>query len=210
MLKVYAIFIILLLFGCSSTKLTDSWKNTSFNNYQPKRVLILGVTPNITARNLYESNLKIALDKRGIQAYESTNILEPKFINLKQAEKNIEKEVSNLYKLGFDAILIAAVKGYEEKIPFKGTIFSDENNLQGFENYYFLNQDIYQNTGYYDKYKVYQIETSLFNITRKNGKSLVWVASYDVINPQKLKATIKHCNSAILKALEKEGIIPKI
>lgn len=210
MLKVYAIFIVFLLVGCSSTKLTDSWKNTSYNNYQPKKVLILGVTPNLTARNLYESKLKKAFYKRGIQSYEASKVMEPEFINLKQAEENIEKEVSNLSKLGFDTILIAAVKGYEERIPYKGNIFSNDDAMQGFENYYFLNQDVYLNTGYYDKYKVFHIEISLYNITNNNGKSLVWVASYDVINPQKIKATIKRCNLAILNTLEKEGIIPSI
>lgn len=210
MLKVYSIFIVLLLVGCSSIKLTESWKNTSFKNYQPKKVLVLGVTPNEKARNIYELKIKLALNKRGIQACEGSNVLKPEFTNLKQAETAIENEVVKLTDLGFDAILIAAVKGYEEKIPFKGNIFSNENNLQGFENYYFLNQDIYQNTGYYDNYKVFHIETSLYNIKNQNGKSLIWVASYDVINPQKIKATIKHCNSAILKALENDGIIPSI
>ncbi|SNR32844.1 hypothetical protein [Lutibacter flavus] len=210
MLKIYSIFIFFLLVGCSSTKLTDSWKNTSYNTYQPKKVLILGVTPNITARKLYESKLTTALNKRGIQGYEGANVLEPEFTNLKQAEKNIEKEVSNLSKLGFDAILIAAVKGYDERIPYKGNIFSNDDALQGFENYYFLNQDVYLDTGYYDKYKVFHIEISLYNITSENGKSLVWVASYDVINPKKIKTTIKRCNRAILSTLEKEGIIPEI
>lgn len=210
MLKTYFIFIVLILVGCSSTKLTESSKNSSYINYQPKKVLVLGVTSNDEARDIFERGIKYALNKRNIQACEGSNVLNPEFTNLKQAEKAVEKEVGKLAELGFDAILIAAVKGYEEKIPFKGNIFSNENNLQGFENYYFLNQDIYQDTGYYDKYKVFHIETSLYNIKSKNEKSLVWIAFYDVVNPQKIKTTIKQCNSAILKALEKDDIIPSI
>lgn len=210
MLKTYFIFIVLILVGCSSTKLTESSKNSSYINYQPKKVLVLGVTSNDEARDIFERGIKYALNKRNIQACEGSNVLNPEFTNLKQAETAVEKEVGKLAELGFDAILIAAVKGYEEKIPFKGNIFSNENNLQGFENYYFLNQDIYQDTGYYDKYKVFHIETSLYNIKSKNEKSLVWIAFYDVVNPQKIKTTIKQCNSAILKALEKDDIIPSI
>lgn len=210
MLKTYFIFIVLILVGCSSTKLTESSKNSSYTNYQPKKVLVLGVTSNDEARDIFERGIKYALNKRNIQACEGSNVLNPEFTNLKQAETAVEKEVGKLAELGFDAILIAAVKGYEEKIPFKGNIFSNENNLQGFENYYFLNQDIYQDTGYYDKYKVFHIETSLYNIKSKNEKSLVWIAFYDVVNPQKIKTTIKQCNSAILKALEKDDIIPSI
>ena len=210
MLKIGVIFFIILLTSCSSTQIADSWSNDSFSEFEPKQVLILGATPNTIAKKIYESELSSAFIKRGIKAYEASNILEPSFTTLEQAETTINKEVSNLSKLGFDSVLIATVKGYEEKTPYKGNLFDNNTTFNDFENYYFLNQHVYFDTDYYDNYKVFHIETSLFYIGTDNNKDLVWIASYNLINPQKIKNAIKGCNKAILKSLETAHIIPTL
>lgn len=71
-----------------------------------------------------------------------------------------------------------------------------------------MNQEIYYNNRFYDNYKVYHIEISLFNLINNTEKSLVWVASYDIVDPQKINATIKDCVNALETSLEEEGFIP--
>ncbi|REE81625.1 hypothetical protein BX611_1160 [Lutibacter oceani] len=210
MIKYRYIILLLLFISCHTTKITNSWKNDSYKNYQPKKVLVLGITPNKEARDFYEKNLTFELNKRNIRAYEGFNILEPDFLNLNQAEQEIENEVEELIELGFDTVLLATVKGFEERIPFDGNIFKNNDSFYGFENYYFLNQDIYNDRDYFKKYKVFHLEVSLYNISNKNQKKLVWLATYDIVDPKKIKNTIKKCISKILKSLEKEGIIPLI
>jgi hypothetical protein len=210
MLKYIYLLIVLNFISCGSTKITNSWKNDAYINYQPKKILVLGITPNKEARTIYENELKFELIKRNILACEGFNILEPDFSNINQVEQEIENEVEKLTELGFDAILLATIKGFEEKIPFDGNIFKNNDSFYGFENYYFLNQDIYNDRNYFEKYKVFHLEVSLFNLTYENKKTLVWLATYDIVDPKKIEKTTKQCIVKILKTLEKEAIIPLI
>lgn len=207
MVKYGYIILVLLFVSCHTTKTTKSWKNNQYQNYHPNKILILGVTPNIEAKTIYEKELKNAFIKKNIDAFEATKVLSPAFSTNKQDELAIDKEVKYLKDLGFDAIIIAAIKGFDEKTPFDSAIFKIEDYSYGFENYYFLNQDIYYNRDYYIKYKVFHLEVSLYNLTSKNEKALVWIGAYDLVDPQKVKETIKKCVRKIIESLEKEDLI---
>jgi len=207
MVKFSYIIFIFLFVSCQTTKATYSWKNKEYQNYHPNKTLILGVTPNLEAKSIYERELKIALTKRNLEALEASKVLSPAFNTNKQGEIAIEKEVKYLKGLGFDTIIIAAIKGYDEKTPFDSAIFKIDDSFFGFENYYFLNQDIYYNRDYYTKYKVFHLEVTLYNLTSKNEKALVWIGTYDIVDPKKVEETIKKCVRKILKSLENEELI---
>ncbi|MEX1382817.1 hypothetical protein [Lutibacter sp.] len=202
----YIIFLFLCV-SCHTAKTTHSYKNEQYQNYHPNKILILGVTPSLEAKTIYERELKKALNKRNIEAFEASEVLSPAFSANKQEEIAIEKEVKYLRNLGFDAIIMAAIKGFDEKTPFDGAIFKIDDSFFGFENYYFLNQDIYYNRDYFIKYNVYHLEVSLYNLTSKNEKTLVWIGNYDIVDPQKISETVKKCVRKILKSLEKEELI---
>jgi hypothetical protein len=78
-----------------------------------------------------------------------------------------------------------------------------------FGRYYYLYQDIYFIEGYYTKYKVYHVEASLYNLKEDNDKSLIWVATYDIVDPKQINSTINKYVKAIISSLEKEQIINK-
>ena len=194
--------------SCSTARITESWRNPEYKDYQPNKVLILGVTPNLTARKIYEEKLKTVLINKGIEADESHNVFKTSFTNLKQSEDEIQEQIETLSRKGFDAILISTVKGYDERISFGGDLYRKDDDLMQFGSYYYSYQNVYFNERIYEEYKVYHIEISLYNLINDTEKSLVWVASYDIIDPQRINATIKDCVNAIVESLEEEGIIP--
>jgi hypothetical protein len=202
------IFVFLMFLSCSSTRINESWRNPEYVDYQPSKVLILGITPNLTARKIYEEKLKLEFVHKGIIANEGNNILKRSFTNLKQTEDEIEEQIDMLLNKGYDAILISAVKGYENRITYRGDLLSNDMRLNRFGPYYYLNQNVYFDNEIYQEYKVYHIEISLYDLTSETEKSLVWVASYDIIDPKKINATIKDCVNAIVSSLEEEGILP--
>ena len=210
-MKTFCYLLILLLsLSCSSTKMIDMWVNKDNPNYQPKKVLIIGITDNLTARKIFEEQLKSELNKRGIHAVESYDVFDSTFTSFKQREIDIENEVKKLYNDGFDAILISAVKGVDEKTAYSGDTFFRDYYWRPFGRYYFMYQDIYLVEGYYTKYNVYRIEASLYNLNEDNNKSLVWVASYDIVDPKKITSTVNDYVKAIIKSLEQEHIISHI
>ena len=54
--------ILLLFFSCSSTRFVDSWKNEEITSFSPQKLLVIGMTDNLTARKIFEENIL----KRGI------------------------------------------------------------------------------------------------------------------------------------------------
>jgi hypothetical protein len=92
-------------------------------------------------------------------------------------------------------------------VTYSGNTYGRDYYWRRFGRYYYLTQDIYQVQGYYSKYKVYHVESSLFDLKQNNDKSLVWVASYDIIDPQTITKTVTNYVDAIIKSLEKEHLI---
>ncbi|HEY5687444.1 MAG TPA: hypothetical protein VIS27_03980 [Yeosuana sp.] len=199
-----------LLLNCSSTKLVDSWVDQESVNFTPKKVLVLGITDNLTARKIFEGELTKELQIRNINAVESFNVFTTSFISTKQTEDNIEKEVERLSENGFDAILISTVKGVNQKTVYSVDMYRTDYYWRRFGRYYYFYQDVYFDPGYYENYNIYNVEASLFDLKNHEDKSLVWVASYNIIDPKSINTTVKEYVKAIIETLEKEAIIPSV
>ena len=61
--------------------------------------------------------------------------------------------------------------------------------------------------GYYNDYRVYHVETSIYNIKEDEDKSLVWVGSFDIVDPSSISATVNDYVERIVRQLEKEGLV---
>lgn len=208
-MKKLSFLLIILFYSCSSTQLRESWFNKEYQEYKPENILIIGVTPNNDARNTFEEKLKNEFIERDINALKSTIVFEDAFKDSKQTETEIENQVQILLSSGYDTIIVSAVKSVEEKRILTGQSPKADYNLRKFKTYYLLNQDTFFEENTYSNYKVYHIETSIYNIKKDNEKSLVWVGYYNIVDPQNTKKTINGYVKAITKALEKETLIPK-
>ena len=208
MKSLWCLLTMILLLNCSSTKLVDSWVDEESVHFTPKKVLVVGITDDLTARKIFEGQLTSALQSRNVHAVQSFEVFETTFISIKQTEDNIQKEVERLAKDGFDAILISAVKGVNQKTVYSADTYRTDHYWRRFGRYYYLYQDVYFDPGYYEKYNIYNIEASLFDLKNNEDKSLVWVASYNIVDPKSINTTVKGYVKAIIKTLEKEAIIP--
>ena len=68
MKHLFIILFSLLILSCNSTQLVENWKNPDIDSYQPYKILIVGVTSNIKARQKFEKQLKNELELRGVTA----------------------------------------------------------------------------------------------------------------------------------------------
>lgn len=206
---VYTILVLSFFLSCSPAVLQGSWKSEDYTNYKIKNILIVGVTQNTTARMKYEEQLKREFNKRGVNASQSALIFEDSFKSSKQTEEDIENQVNKLANKGFETILISAVKGVDEKETYSGDIPRTYFGVWRFGRRYYLYQDIYFEPGYYMNYKVYHIETSIYNIKPDAKKSLVWVGSYDLVNPSDIDQSVTKYVNAVIRSLQEENMIPK-
>lgn len=200
---------IVILSGCSTIRVVDSWKNEDVLFFKPKKLLVVGITNNLTARKIFESSLKEEFLKRNINAYESSEVIEFSFTDSKKTEEEINSMTKELSQMGFDAIIISAVRGVDDKRTVSRGYYTVDYRWRRFGRYYYRFQDIYYNPGYYDDYKVYHVETSIYNINEDDDKSLIWVGALDLVDPQDISKTVDGYVTAIITKLETEGLITK-
>ena len=136
-------------------------------------------------------------------------IFESAFTDSKKSIEEIDKMVSGLSEKGFDAVIITAVKGVEERSSYDPGYYSIGYHWRRFGSYYYRFQDIYYNPGYYNEYKVYDVETSIYNLNKSENKSLVWVGAFQIVNPKTITSTVQEYVEEIINQLENQGIIPQ-
>ena len=77
-------FIIIIILGlltvsCSTTELVENWKNPDIDSYNPSKVLLVGMTSNVEARQQFEKQLQDEYASRGIESVMSLELFEPSF-----------------------------------------------------------------------------------------------------------------------------------
>jgi len=168
------------------------------------------MTQNLSARSLFEEKLRSKLFLRDINAVKSLEIFNPEFTHSRKTEEDIIASVKVLKEKGFDAILVTAVKGTENKKVSHKEYYNVNYRYNRYRNYYFIYQDIYYQPNYYEEYKVYHVESSLYSITSDAARTLIWTGSFDIIDPLKVHNTVVDYVERIIKSLEKEQLIKKL
>lgn len=209
MKKLVIIIVLIVLTGCSSTQFVDSWKNPETTSFNPKKALVVGITDNLTARKIFEEDFKDALILRNINAVESTTVLSEGFTSSKKSEEEINEMIQNISNDGFDAVVITVVKGVEKQKSYYENYPRVGFGWSRFGRYYYWYQDIYYTPRYYETYNVYHIETSIYNLNGAENKSLIWVGSFKVVDPQTISVTVKDYVDRIINQLETEQLIRK-
>ncbi|NJB70371.1 hypothetical protein GGR42_000833 [Saonia flava] len=210
MKKIVWFTVILFMMSCSSTRFVESWKNPEIRTFNPNKLLVVGMTNNLTAKKIFEENLKNALVQRSLNSVESSEVLGVAFTESKKSEEEIQQMIDQLGMEGFDAVMITAVKGIDENRAYNRGYYSYGNHYVRFGRYYYRYQDIYYNPGYYDDYKIYHVETSIYGFDVDENKSLIWVGSFDITNPQAMGTTIDDYVKKIVLQLEIEGLIKSL
>ncbi|WP_339754404.1 hypothetical protein [uncultured Winogradskyella sp.] len=123
------LFIVFMVFNCSSTKLTDSWRNPDYNTFKPKNILVIGVVQDLEARKVFEFQLKNELNKRRVNALQSTVVFEESFQDSQQTEIEIDAQVNKLLKAGYDSVLVSLVKGIGKNDSYSGKCSRKWKNL---------------------------------------------------------------------------------
>lgn len=202
--------VLLLLTRCSSTNFVDTWKNKEVTSFSPTNLLVVGMTDKLTARKIFEEELTRAFMLRGINATEGETVFNKSFTDSERSEAEIDKMIKSVSDSGFDAILITVVKGVDEKQNYRGGYYDVGYSWRRFGRYYYRYQNVYYNPAYYSTYKVYHVETSIYNINENEDRSLVWVGSLDIVDPQAITTTVRGHVASIIKQLEREKLIKKL
>lgn len=197
------IIAVLVLFSCNTTQLTDTWKNPEITTYEPSKILVVGLTSNLEARQNFENKLKTELQSRGIEAVSSLDI----FKSEKMTENDLLELENNLINSEFDTVLFSKIIGVEDKIVYRKTYDDYDETYSKFREDYLKYQDVYYNPDYYNEYTVYHAETALYCICPSKDRELIWKGYIDIVEPESANKTINNYVNLVILILEEEQLI---
>jgi len=210
MKHLFIILFSLLILSCNSTQLVENWKNPDIDSYQPYKILIVGVTSNIKARQKFEKQLKNELELRGVNAVMSLEFFDTSFRTEEMTEEQLNILEDDLLKDGFDTILLTKIVGIEDKITYKINYDGFDETYIKFKEDYLMHQDIYYNPDYYEEYTVYHAETSMYCICPTKDREMLWKGYIDIVEPQSTNETIKDYVTLVIVVLEEQQLINPI
>ena len=201
------IFVSILFVGCASPKLISSWKSPDADTYQVYKVLVVGMTQDEEVRNAFETRLRDALRDKGFEAERSLELFDKEFTTSEKTEADLDEVEQSLLAKGFDAILLTKIVGSENRETFRQRMNGIDNLYNQFSNDYLNNQKVYYDTDYYETFKIYTAETSLYCICIEKERALIWRGNINVAEPVKLEKTIDSYIKVIETAMQKEAVL---
>lgn len=194
------------LFSCS-LELVDSWKNPDISTYFPTKVLIIGMTSNTNARQQFENQLKKKFELRGSEAITSMVFLDSSVMTDKINGAQMDDLETKLLGEGFDTILLTKIIGVDHKIRYKQDYDGFDSTYKKFKEDYLMCQDIYYNPDYYENYKLYHTETSMYCICPTKERDLIWKGYIDITDPKNVEEIINEYVNLVIFALEEQQLI---
>ncbi|NQX77185.1 hypothetical protein [Gilvibacter sp.] len=135
----------LLISGCSSTKVLESWKATDAGDVKSKNFLVIARTDNPTVRKAFEDAMLRELRNNKMKGMVSYDFMEDLKPNKQLSEAEIEAAKQMIRDKGFEAVVITVLKDKKQTVNIKkeggyyaGATYSSSIDpyLYTFYNYY--------------------------------------------------------------------------
>ena len=181
--------------ACASTTLRDSWYDTSYTGGPLRKVLVLGVSNNVSERRIFEDVMSQRLAATGVEAI-------PAYRYLKDDGKAAEPALDAAVRAsGADALLMSRVRGIDRRTSV--TTAMAPMPAPGF-GWYGLYSAWYPVTEV-RQYDIATVETSLFTA---DGKRVVWSGMTETYEPTSVAKDAPGFAAVIVKALQQRGLVP--
>ena len=182
--------------GCAQSYLTSYWYNKSYTQVPIPSMLVVALSDHVPIRRLFEDDLTQKLRKVGTKGYSSGDLLNAK----EPTKENIIQLVKNQ---NIATILTAKIVNVQNKSVYYPPT-SPYRQRYYFDNYYSAAYLYAYDPGYTVSYQYISIEFNLFDA--RNG-NVIWAATSETIDPQKLNSTINELTDIIIDNLKASHLI---
>jgi hypothetical protein len=194
-----ALTLVLLVGGCSSTRLVNQWENPQAVPARFSRILVIGITQQTVMRRLFEDAFVAKLKSEGVDAVPSYQLIPE---DGPVAEARLQEAAARAQA---DGVLMTRLLGVERKTEITPGYYGAPPFVGwGFYPWYSAGW-----IGFYDpprvyQYDVYTSETSLYDMPRNQ---LVWAGTVQTERPGDLNKEIQRYAEIVVKALKREQIL---
>ncbi len=205
---IFSISILLsLLFGCSSVKITDSWRGLRTLDLKNKHILVVSKTEDRSVQIRFERAMVETLGENGFTSIES-HVKFPFSDPTEKVEKDKIKEViTTLRDNNIDVVIVSHLvdsKEYTTMVTTGETIYLDPfpyryrgyRSFYGYTGSYFAQYHTTEQEGV-----TYVLETLVYDLTLPGENQLISVITSEVDNPSNLSITSEDFSKGIVKNL---------
>ncbi|WP_300464657.1 hypothetical protein [Desulfobacula sp.] len=196
------VFLILMMMGCASTQLVQSWQAPSFGDNPVEKILVLGVFENELNRRLYEDAVVKALEKENRLAITG-------YSHMTHVADYDEKEKIRTVvgKTNADAVMIVTLVGVEKKERYMPSRVYYEpvwRNNRELNNYYFVSGNLDYDPGYMVTDTIVKLEIIVLSV---KTEQMIWSGATRSVNPISGKKIAEEAAGLIVQDMKKAGFI---
>jgi hypothetical protein len=183
----------LALAACASTSLRDSWYDTTYRGGPFRKLLVLGVSNNISERRTFEDLMAARLAATGIEAI-------PAYRYLPEGGKVTEAQLDAAMRAsGADGLLMSRIRAIDRRTSVSTSMAPvPAFGWYGLYSHWYPVTEVRQ-------YDIATVETSLF---AADGKRVVWSGMTETYEPTSVAKDAPGFADVIVKALQQRGLVP--
>lgn len=199
MKKILPVFLTITFFAACgpSTKIVKSWHepNASVNIKTIKKVLVIGLVKDASARRIVEDKLVSMMKVHGVKSYD--------YLTDELTGEN-NKLNEKLKSDSFDGVLIMRLVDVEKETTYVPGSTGYPGYYGSYYGYYRYAAPSYYNPGYYQTDKNYMVETAVYSVT---PDKLIWSATTKTVNPENFDRAIEEIATAVVEKMRQDGFI---
>lgn len=188
-------------FACSSSSLTNVWKDPGFANPPMTNMLIIAAKKDPVNRRIWEDVVVATLSAEGVTATSS-------YRSFPDSIPDPDQVAAAVREKKFDGVLFIRKLPTEMSATyFPGAVTSEQVTRynESTQTYFTFYRDV-QQPGYTDTAKVVRHEMSVF--ATQGGGRLVWAGTGEIINPSSREEIRNEITGLFIPELARQGIIP--
>ncbi|WP_299462513.1 hypothetical protein [uncultured Microscilla sp.] len=205
----YFLSIIILsgMIGCAP-RLHSSWTKPNYQATRFAKIVVIGVSQDLTARNAFEKKAVQLLKEKGINAVPGVEVFPP---DQKVSRKDTSKIRQILQNHQLDGVItMSLLKSEQSKKYVSGDPANVADAYGNFKGYYYQTYQQVSKTGYYVNEKAYLIEAAFYDLKQRPvpGKSrMVWSGQSTLINPSCVQTAAAEFTKKMVFSLLKTPVV---
>jgi hypothetical protein len=200
-----SIIALIIIVACETqTQVTGIWKDESYTTEDFKKIAVVGITSNISNRDVFENAITKRLKEIGYNAIPGSVIITPNMIKLKD-KKGLKKALKINSVDGVLVISLLDIKEDSYYVPGSSSYYHPMNPYYGsFYDYYYYNYDRVYAQGYYQSTIQIFLESNFYSLI---SDTLVQTMQSETVNPADVKDLADSYSKTLVEQLVRGKIL---
>ncbi len=192
----------LLLGGCSSTKIKQSWEAEDIDEPPAKRILLVAMVKDPVTRRFFEQHFVEEAHRKGVDVIPSSDY------SPNATDHDEKEEIVKLVKeTGVDGVLLAQIKGVDKEyknVPNRLDWYPDAFSGMYFYDYYYTSYRAIYRPGYIGSDNYFTMHFRYFSV---HSEKMLWAGNTITKNPRSVVGTIEQIADEVLSDLTGSSLV---